>query len=433
MAVVAIIGGQWGDEGKGKVVDFLAEKADMVARFSGGDNAGHTVINPYGEFRLHLVPSGIFRAHTTCIVGNGAVVNPPVLLEEIDNLQEHGIDTSHLFISDRAHLIMPYHILLDGLEEERRGGEAIGTTRRGIGPAFSDKIARMGLRTGDLLNKDSFRNRLSTILEFKNAVLCEVYKKSPLSVDEVFEQYCHYGDRLRPFIRDIGPMIREAIKNNGLVLLEGAQGTLLDPDFGTYPYVTSSSPLAGGGPLGLGISPMAINRILGVFKAYITRVGSGPMPTELKDEVGELIRRKANEYGATTGRPRRCGWFDAVAARFSAEVNGFTELALTHLDTFDGFPSIKICTAYRLDNEMLDSFPSDIDVLGKCQPIYEELSGWQGPINGIRDFAQFPSEARRYLARLEELVRCPINLVSVGSRREQMIEMRPTLSQKSSQ
>jgi len=428
MAVVAIIGGQWGDEGKGKVVDFLAEKADMVARFSGGDNAGHTVINPYGEFRLHLVPSGIFRAHTTCIVGNGAVVNPPVLLGEIDNLQEHGIDTSHLFISDRAHLIMPYHILLDGLEEERRGGKALGTTRRGIGPAFSDKIARMGIRTGDLLNKDAFRSRLSSILEFKNAVLCEVYGKSPLSVDEVFEQYCHYGDKLRPFIRDIGPIIREAIRNNELILLEGAQGTLLDPDFGTYPYVTSSSPLAGGGPLGLGISPMAINRILGVFKAYITRVGSGPMPTELKDEVGELIRRKANEYGATTGRPRRCGWFDAVAARFSAEVNGFTELALTHIDTFDGFPSIKICTAYRLDNEMLDSFPSDIAVLEKCQPIYEELSGWQGPIDGIRDFAQFPSEARRYLARLEELVRCPINLVSVGSRREQMIEVRPTFS-----
>lgn len=426
MAVVAIIGGQWGDEGKGKVVDFLAEKADMVARFSGGDNAGHTVINPYGEFQLHLVPAGIFRAHTTCIVGNGTVVNPPVLLEEIDNLQEHGVDTSHLFISDRAHLIMPYHILLDGLEEERRGGKAIGTTRRGIGPAFSDKIARMGIRAGDLLNKDAFRNRLSSILEFKNAVLCEVYRKSPLSVDEVFEQYCHYGDKLRPFIRDIGPIMREAIRNNGLILLEGAQGTLLDPDFGTYPYVTSSSPLAGGGSLGLGISPMAINRILGVFKAYITRVGSGPMPTELKDEVGELIRRKANEYGATTGRPRRCGWFDAVAARFSAEVNGFTELALTHLDTFDGFSSIKICTAYRLDNEMLDSFPSDIDVLGKCQPIYEELSGWQGPINEIRDFAQFPSEARRYLARLEELVRCPINLVSVGSRREQMIKMGPT-------
>jgi len=426
MAVVAIIGGQWGDEGKGKVVDFLAEKADMVARFSGGDNAGHTVINPYGEFQLHLVPAGIFRAHTTCIVGNGTVVNPPVLLEEIDNLQEHGVDTSHLFISDRAHLIMPYHILLDGLEEERRGGKAIGTTRRGIGPAFSDKIARMGIRAGDLLNKDAFRNRLSSILEFKNAVLCEVYRKSPLSVDEVFEQYCHYGDKLRPFIRDIGPIMREAIRNNELILLEGAQGTLLDPDFGTYPYVTSSSPLAGGGSLGLGISPMAINRILGVFKAYITRVGSGPMPTELKDEVGELIRRKANEYGATTGRPRRCGWFDAVAARFSAEVNGFTELALTHLDTFDGFSSIKICTAYRLDNEMLDSFPSDIDVLGKCQPIYEELSGWQGPINEIRDFAQFPSEARRYLARLEELVRCPINLVSVGSRREQMIKMGPT-------
>jgi len=428
MAVVAIVGGQWGDEGKGKVVDFLAEKADMVARFSGGDNAGHTVINPYGEFRLHLVPSGIFRAHTTCIVGNGVVVNPAVLLEEVDNLQEHGVDTSHLFISDRAHLIMPYHILLDGLEEERRGGRALGTTRRGIGPAFSDKIARMGIRTGDLLNKDAFRNRLSSILEFKNAILCKVYGKSPLSVDEVFEQYCHYGDKLRPFIRDIGPIIREAIRNNGLIFLEGAQGALLDPDFGTYPYVTSSSPLAGGGSLGLGISPMEINRIVGVFKAYVTRVGSGPMPTELKDKVGELIRRKANEYGATTGRPRRCGWFDAVAAKFSVEVNGVTELVLTHLDTFDGFPTIKICTAYRLDNEMLDSFPSDIAVLEKCQPIYEELSGWKGPIDGIRDFAQFPSEARRYLARLEELVRCPINLVSVGSRREQMIKVRSTFS-----
>jgi len=428
MAVVAIVGGQWGDEGKGKVVDFLAEKADMVARFSGGDNAGHTVINPYGEFRLHLVPSGIFRAHTTCIVGNGVVVNPAVLLGEIDNLQEHGVDTSHLFISDRAHLIMPYHILLDGLEEERRGGRALGTTRRGIGPAFSDKIARMGIRTGDLLNKDAFRNRLSSILEFKNAVLSKVYGKSPLSVDEVFEQYCHYGDKLRPFVRDIGPIIREAIRNNGLILLEGAQGTLLDPDFGTYPYVTSSSPLAGGGSLGLGISPMEINRIVGVFKAYTTRVGSGPMPTELKDKVGELIRRKANEYGATTGRPRRCGWFDAVAAKFSVEVNGVTELVLTHLDTFDGFPTIKICTAYRLDNEMLDSFPSDIAVLEKCQPIYEELSGWKGPIDGIRDFAQFPSEARRYLARLEELVYCPINLVSVGSRREQMIKVRSTFS-----
>jgi len=428
MAVVAIVGGQWGDEGKGKVVDSLAEKADIVARFSGGDNAGHTVINPYGEFRLHLVPSGIFRAHTTCIVGNGVVVNPAVLLEEVDNLQEHGVDTSHLFISDRAHLIMPYHILLDGLEEERRGGRALGTTRRGIGPAFSDKIARMGIRTGDLLNKDAFRNRLSSILEFKNAILCKVYGKSPLSVDEVFEQYCHYGNKLRPFIRDIGPIIREAIRNNGLIFLEGAQGALLDPDFGTYPYVTSSSPLAGGGSLGLGISPMEINRIVGVFKAYVTRVGSGPMPTELKDKVGELIRRKANEYGATTGRPRRCGWFDAVAAKFSVEVNGVTELVLTHLDTFDGFPTIKICTAYRLDNEMLDSFPGDIAVLEKCQPIYEELSGWKGPIDGMRDFAQFPSEARRYLARLEELVRCPINLVSVGSRREQMITVRSTFS-----
>ena len=427
MPVVAIVGGQWGDEGKGRVVDFLAEKADVVARFSGGDNAGHTIINPYGEFRLHLVPSGIFRPHTTCIVGNGVVVNPPILLEEIDNLQKHGVATNRLFISDRAHLVMPYHVLLDGLEEERCGDKALGTTRRGIGPAFSDKIARMGIRTGDLLDKDAFRNRLSSIMELKNAILGKVYGKSPLSVDEVFEQYCHYRDKLHPFIRDTGSIIREAIRNNELVLLEGAQGTLLDPDFGTYPYVTSSSPLAGGGSLGLGISPREINHIVGVFKAYITRVGSGPMPTELKDEVGELIRRKAHEYGATTGRPRRCGWFDAVAGKFSVEVNGFTELALTHLDTFDGFPSIKICTAYRLGSEILDSFPSDIAVLEKCQPTYEELSGWEELIGGIADVAQLPSEARRYLTRLEELLCCPISLVSVGSKREQMIKMRPIL------
>jgi len=424
MAVTVVVGGQWGDEGKGKIVDFLAEKAKVVARFSGGDNAGHTIVNPYGEFRLHLVPSGIFYPQTTCIVGNGVVVNPAVFFEELSNLHNHGVDTRRLFISNRAHLIMPYHILFDGLEEERLASGAIGTTRRGIGPAFSDKVARMGIRTGDLLNKELFRTRLKSILELKNAILTGVYQKPPLVLDEVLEQYQAYGEKLRPFIRDTTLIIREAIKKGELVLLEGAQGTLLDPDFGTYPYVTSSSPLSGGGCLGAGISPREIGHIIGVFKAYITRVGGGPMPTELKDKVGELIREKAHEYGATTGRPRRCGWFDAVAGKFSAQINGFTDLALTHLDTFDGFPKIKICTAYKLGTEMLDSFPGDAATLEKCQPVYEELPGWKEPISGIVDFARLPSAARHYLTRIEDLLGCPVSSISLGSKREQMI-MRP--------
>jgi adenylosuccinate synthase len=426
MSVVAIIGGQWGDEGKGKIVDLLAEKAKVVVRFSGGDNAGHTIINPYGELRLHLVPSGIFYQQTICVVGNGVVVNPAVLLEEIDNLQKHGVDTSRLFVSDRAHLIMPYHILFDGLEEEGRAGEALGTTRRGIGPAFTDKVARMGIRTGDLVNKDVFWNRLKPVLEFKNAILAKVYGKPPLLMEEVFEQYCHYGERMCPFIRDTNPIIREAIRNNELVLLEGAQGTLLDPDFGTYPYVTSSSPLAGGGSVGAGIGPREIGHVIGVFKAYTTRVGGGPMPTELKGKVGESIRRKAHEYGATTGRPRRCGWFDAVAGRFSVQINGLDSLALTRLDILDGFPSMKICTAYSFGSEILDSFPSNYAVLQKCQPIYEELPGWEGPTSGIRDFAQLPSEARQYIKKLEKSLCCPAELISVGPRREQTIKV-PTL------
>ena len=427
MAVVAIVGGQWGDEGKGKVIDLLAEKARMVARFSGGDNAGHTVINPYGEFKLHLVPSGIFSPQVTCIIGNGVVINPASLLKEIDDLQNHGVDTSHLVISDRAHLIMPYHTLLDGLEEERRKQKALGTTRRGIGPAFSDKVARLGIRAGDLLNKDIFLSHLKSALEFKNAILTKVYQVSPLSLEEIYEQYCHYGERLAPFIRETSSIIHEALIKEWLILLEGAQGTLLDPDFGTYPYVTSSSPLAGAGAIGTGISPMAIDRVLGVFKAYITRVGGGPMPTELKDEVGKLIREKAHEYGATTGRPRRCGWFDAVAGRFSSQVNGFSDIALTHLDIYDSFSSIKICTAYEFNGRTLNYFPSDSSILGKCQPIYEELPGWQESTAEIRDFGKLPPQARRYMARLEELLSCRISLVSIGPRRDQMIQVRSIL------
>jgi adenylosuccinate synthase len=427
MPVIAVIGAQWGDEGKGKIVDLLAEEARVVMRFSGGDNAGHTVVNRYGEFKLHLVPSGIFSPLTTSIIGNGVVINPSVLLDEIDQLNQRGVDTSRLFISNRAHLVMPYHILLDGLEEESRGGKAIGTTRKGIGPAFADKIARLGIRTSDLLDKEAFRERLHSILNHKNAILTKVYGVSPLSEDEVYQQYCQYGERLSPCIRETTVMLEEAINRGEMVLLEGAQGTLLDPDFGTYPYATSSSPLAGGGCLGAGLGPTKINQTLGIFKAYCTRVGGGPMPTELKNEIGNLIREQAHEYGTTTGRPRRCGWFDAVAAKFSTRINSFTRAAITRLDVLDTLSSLKICVGYKLDGQTIDYFPASAAALDRCQPVYEELPGWQVPISDIRDFEQLPPQARQYITRLEELISCPISLISVGMRREQTILKMPIL------
>jgi adenylosuccinate synthase len=422
MAVIAVVGGQWGDEGKGKIVDLLAEKAKIVVRFSGGDNAGHTVINPYGEFRLHLIPSGIFYPQVTCIIGNGVAINPAVLLEEMDDLQNHGVSINRLFVSDRAHLIMPYHTLLDRLEEERRSKGALGTTLRGIGPVFADKVARVGIRTGDLLDRNVFLSRLKSALELKNIILTNVYQAPPLSLEEIYQQYCHYGERLVPFIRETGSIIREAAAKGETVLLEGAQGALLDPDFGTYPYVTSSSPLAGAGCIGAGLGPRRIDRVVGIFKAYNTRVGAGPMPTELKDETGHLIREKAHEYGATTGRPRRCGWFDAVAGRFSVQINGLDDIALTHLDIYDGFSSVKICTAYEFKGEALTSFPSEISILERCQPIYEELDGWQESISGIHDFRDLPTEARNYISRLEQVLSCPIHLISTGPDRRQVIK-----------
>ncbi len=428
MAVIVVVGGQWGDEGKGRIIDLLAEKAKIVVRFSGGDNAGHTVVNPYGEFRLHLVPSGIFYPRVTCIIGNNVAINPAVLLEEMDDLKNHGVDTSRLFISDRTHLIMPYHILLDGLEERRRGKGAIGTTLRGIGPVFADKVARLGIRAGDLLDKGVLLNRLKSVLDLKNAILTKVYQVSPLSVEEIYQQHYHYGEELAPLIRETSSIIREAVTKGEFVLLEGAQGALLDPDFGTYPYVTSSSPLAAAGCIGAGLGPREIDRVLGIFKAYNTRVGAGPIPTELKDEIGDLIREKAHEYGARTGRPRRCGWFDAVAGRFSVQINGLSDIALTHLDIYDGFPSIKICTAYKFKGEILTSFPSDVAVLEKCQPIYEEVDGWQESISGLRNFEKLPLAARKYMSRLEDLLSCPISLVSIGPDRSQIILVKDLFS-----
>jgi len=421
MPVIAVIGGHWGDEGKGKIVDLLAEKVNIVVRFSGGDNAGHTVVNRFGLFKLHLMPSGIFSPKTISIIGNGVVINPEVLLAEIDELQKRGVDTSRLIISDRAHLVMPYHLLLDGLEEEQRGGKAIGTTKKGIGPAFADKIARLGIRAGDLLDKEAFRERLHSILTLKNAILSKVYGVSPLSEEDVYRSYCRYAEKLVPYIRETTEILETAIARGEKILLEGAQGTLLDPDFGTYPYVTSSSPLSGGGCIGTGIAPRHITTVLSVFKAYCTRVGGGPMPTELKDKTGELIRKRGSEFGTTTGRPRRCGWFDAVAARFSTRINGYTHSAITRLDVLDELPEVKICVAYQLNGKKIDAFPANSALLERCQPVYEALPGWQTSTNNVRSYDDLPRQAQQYLSRIEELTACPIAIISVGQAREETI------------
>jgi adenylosuccinate synthase len=427
MPVIIIVGGQWGDEGKGKVVDQLAEDAAMVVRFSGGDNAGHTVINPYGEFKLHLVPSGIFHPEAVCVIGNGAVINPACMIEEIEGLNRSGVATDGLVISDRAHLVMPYHLLLDKLEEESRAGKALGTTLRGIGPAFTDKVARMGIRAGDLLDKTAFYERLSFVMEYKNSILTRVYGAKKLSLDEIYHQFCQYAERLKPYIKNATVLIQQAMARDDYILLEGAQGALLDPDIGTYPYATSSSPLSSGGCLGTGIPPTRIDRVLGVFKAYCTRVGSGPMPTELIDDVGNAIRERAHEYGTTTGRPRRCGWFDAVAARFSSQVNGLTGVAITRLDVLDELPQLKVCVGYKLDGKVIDYFPASAADLQKCQPIYQEVPGWQADTSSARRFDELPVKARDYVNRLEELITAPIDIVCVGPAREQTINVRPVL------
>lgn len=426
MPVIAVIGAQWGDEGKGKIVDMLAEKARYVIRFSGGDNAGHTVVNHLGQFALHLIPSGIFSPHTTCVIGNGVAVNPDVLLKEMAQLNQRGVDTSHLIISDRAHLIMPYHVLLDNLEEKLRAARAIGTTGKGIGPAFADKAARLGIRAGEIIDVDGFRERLRVILDYKNAILERIYGTAPLSFDQIYQQYTEFGRILKTYIRDTSDMLL-GLRPDEMVLLEGAQGALLDPDFGTYPYTTSSSSLASAGSLGSGICSNKITGILGVFKVYCTRVGGGPMPTELKDETGDTIRETAHEYGTTTGRPRRCGWFDAVAARFSSRINGFTRIALTRLDIFDDFPTLKICTGYKLDGNVIDYFPASVSALERCQPVYEEMPGWLSSTKDIRKYEELPPKARQYVDRLAKIANCPISLICVGPERDQTIEVEPII------
>ena len=427
MPAYAIIGGQWGDEGKGKVVDFLAQDAHCVVRYSGGSNAGHTVINEKGEFRLHLVPSGICWPQTSCVIGNGVVVDPDVLLGELDELESRGVDTSSLYVSDRAHVIMPYHILLDRLEEQARGDDALGTTGRGVGPAYVDKTSRIGIRMGDLVDPDSLLPRLKYALESKNKLLTLVYGCEPLSLEE-YHQWCiSWVERLRGHVRPTETVIEDTLARGEKVLLEGAQGTLLDLDHGTYPFVTSSWPSIGGACIGAGISPQVIAGVTGIFKAYCTRVGSGSLPTEMDEATGDLLRERAGEYGATTGRPRRLGWFDAVAGRYSASINGFTSLVLTRLDILDGLPRVKICVGYKVDGRDTDRFPAAMSHLERCQPIYEELAGWDRPTFGATRVSQLPPQAKAYLKRIEELVGCPFYLVSTGPRREETIVLQPVM------
>ena len=420
MTVTAVVGAQWGDEGKGRIIDYLAQQADMVLRFQGGDNAGHTVVNDLGTFALHLTPSGIFNPETCCIIGTGAVVFPEALMEEMELLTAAGVSLDNLWLSERAQLLMPYHRLLDGLEESnRKEGVKIGTTKRGIGPAYADKAARCGLRLGDLKRPDHLRQRLEAVLVRKNRLL-ESYGVEPLDFDQLLDQALGWGEALGPRIIDTLPLIQRAVKEDHRVLLEGQLGVMRDLDWGIYPYVTSSNPVAGGACTGAGLPPRAIDEVIGVVKAYSTAVGAGPFPVELHDEVGEFLRKAGNEYGATTGRPRRCGWFDGVAIPHGTWLNGFTGIAVTKLDVLDGMDELKICVGYRLGDEVINTVP-DTPVYEEVTPVYESWPGWKGSTRDARVWDDLPAEAHAYLGRISELAGVPIRLVSVGPERERLI------------
>lgn len=435
MPAVVVIGGQWGDEGKGRIVDLVAQGASVVARYSAGNNAGHTVINDMGEFKLNVVPAGIFYRDKTCVIGNGVAIDPALLLREIETLASRGVSVDSLFVSDRCHVIMPWHPLIDIADEKLRGAAAIGTTGRGVGPCFTDKVARIGIRIGDLVDADALRARLSFVLPYKNAVLEKLYGLKPLDFDAVFDEYSALGARLAPFVRDTAQIVHDALGRGETVLLEGAQGGLLDLDAGTYEYVTSSVPSssAGGAGIGIGIGPTVIHQVVGVYKAYMTRVGNGPMPSELLDETGQILRLEGPrpEIGTTTGRPRRTGWFDAVASRYSAMVNGVTSGVLTRLDVLDNFPSIKICTAYETeDGRTLFSMPASSVQLGKVKPVYEEVEGWRAPTSRCRSWNDLPQKARDYIRRIEALLQIPVDIVSVGPERDQAIIVHDVLKVK---
>ncbi|MBN1254471.1 MAG: adenylosuccinate synthase [Deltaproteobacteria bacterium] len=421
--VIVVIGAQWGDEGKGKIIDLLAEYADVIVRFQGGSNAGHTLVVNGEKFVFHLIPSGILHQGKRCIIGNGVVVDPKELLEELAGIKKKGYlkDDSQFLLSEEAHLIFPYHKIIDQGRERINSGK-IGTTGKGIGPAYEDRASRDGIRVIDLVEEEVFRRKLEENLAQKNYYLSHVLgEKNELELEPLYQEYMRYGEKLRKYITNTSLFISQQIQEGKKVLFEGAQGTLLDVDHGTYPYVTSSNTVAGNACAGSGIGPTQIDEVVGVTKAYTTRVGGGPFPTELHDEIGEMLREKGGEYGATTGRPRRCGWFDAVVVRHAVRVNGLGGLAITKLDTLAGLKTLKVCTAYEVQGQEITEFPASVDAVARCQPVYEELEGWQEDISGAQEIAQLPAAAQRYLNRLEELTQTPIHIVSVGAQRDQTI------------
>lgn len=420
MANIIIVGTQWGDEGKGKIVDLLSAQADVVARFQGGNNAGHTMVVDGEQIISHLVPSGILQGKL-CLIGNGLVVDPEVLLEEIDYLTEKGIDTSadKLLISDRAHLIMPYHKAMDNAREIMKGDKKIGTTGRGIGPAYEDKATRVGIRCADLLETDTLEEKIKAVMKEKNFCLEKYHNAPPVPVEPVIAQYKAYAERLAPRITNVSVVLNDAVRSGKQVLFEGAQGTHLDIDHGTYPFVTSSATVSGNACCGAGIGPRQISHVIGIVKAYTTRVGAGPFPTELEDDTGDYIQKKGAEFGATTGRRRRCGWLDAVLLENAVRLNGLTGMVITKLDVLTGLETLNICTGYDYNGEILKHFPTSLNVLGACKPIYETLPGWTDDITGARQWEELPETARQYLKRIEEITETPIDIISVGPDREQ--------------
>ncbi|GKS59480.1 adenylosuccinate synthetase [Nitrospira sp.] len=422
MANLVVVGTQWGDEGKGKIVDLLARDADVVVRYQGGSNAGHTVVTNRGSYIFHLLPSGVLYRGKLCLIGNGVVIDPGSFIEEIEGLLAKGVSIGkNLIVSDRAHVIMPYHKAVEKASEESKGPHRIGTTGRGIGPTYADKMARIGIRVGDLINPELLRAKLEVNVAEMNTFLERVYGVQGVELDKVFQQYRAYGERLASHIGDVSVILDRAIAKGRTILFEGAQGTHLDVDFGTYPYVTSSSSAAGGACTGTGVGPTRIQAVLGVTKAYTTRVGSGPFPSELQDAVGVGLQERGREFGSTTGRPRRCGWFDAVTVRHAVRVNGLTGQAITKLDVLDGSDELKICKAYRYQGKLYSEMPSDLMKLTHCEPVYETVPGWKQPTTSISSHSKLPAAAKRYLARLEELTGCPIQIISTGSKRSDTI------------
>jgi len=420
--VIVVVGGQWGDEGKGKLVDFLAQRADMVVRSQGGNNAGHTVVTEHGEFKFQLLPSGILHPDVTCVIGNGVVVDPRVLIREIEQLRERGVEPRNLVVSERAHMVMSYHPLFDKVEEEVRGDDRLGTTWRGIGPAYSDKVRRIGFRIGDLQKEVFMRKKLGFVVgQVKNPILHGLYREQPFDCEGMIVEYLGYARALDPYIRDTFPIVQDALDRHANVLLEGAQSTMLDLDFGTYPYVTSSNCSAGGACTGSGIAPTRVDRTVVVCKAYTTRVGYGPFPTELTDHVGDAIREGGNEFGTVTGRARRVGWFDGAVARYAVRLNGATSLALMKLDVLDEMPELRICLGYDFRGEFHDHPMANISHLKHCAPRYETLPGWERPIGHCRTWEELPPNCRAYVERLEELCGTPIQMIGVGPRRDQFV------------